>query len=97
MKTSIPLACFLLVGSLGTVAVADTRAETSQELMLKEAEARLRAIYDRDEFRAKRFRADWLSDSSAYTVLESASDTKERMLVRYDAARAWGQKSRMNI
>ncbi|MBC8871618.1 MAG: DPP IV N-terminal domain-containing protein [Planctomycetes bacterium] len=86
MKTSIPLACFLLVGSLGTVAVPDTRADTSQELMLKEAEARLRAIYDRDEFRARRFRADWLSDSSGYTILESVPNKKERVLVCYDAA-----------
>jgi hypothetical protein len=39
--------------------------------MLKKAESRLRAIYDRDEFRAKRYRADWLPDSSGYTVLES--------------------------
>ena len=60
--------------------------ETFQERILKEAESRLRAIYDREEFRAKRFRADWLPDSSGYTVLESVPDGKERVLVRYDAA-----------
>jgi len=54
--------------------------------MLRKVELRLRAIYDRDEFRAKRFRADWLFDSSGYTVLESVPDAKERVLVRYDAA-----------
>jgi len=86
MKTSISFACFLLVGNLGTIAVPDTRAETSQDLMLRKVELRLRAIYDRDEFRAKRFRADWLFDSSGYTVLESVPDAKERVLVRYDAA-----------
>lgn len=86
MKTIIPFGCFLLVGSLGAVAVADTAAESSLGPLLKKAELRLRAIYDRDEFRAERFRADWLSDSSGYTVLEPASDTKERMLVRYDVA-----------
>ena len=86
MKTIIPFACFLLVGSLGAVAVADTGDEASLGPLLKEAELRLRAIYNRDEFRAERFRADWLSDSSGYTVLEPALNTKERMLVRYDAA-----------
>ena len=86
MRTSIPFSCFFLIGILGTIAVPDIRAQTSQEPILKEAESRLRAIYDRDEFRAKRFRADWLSDSSGYTVLESVPDAKERVLVRYDAA-----------
>ena len=54
--------------------------------LLGEADARLRAIYDRNEFRAKRFRADWLSDSSGYTVMEPVPGTRERTLARYDAA-----------
>jgi len=86
MRTSIPFSCFFLIGIVGTIAGPDVRAETSQELILKKAEARLRAIYDREEFRPKRFRADWLSDSSGYTVLESVPDAQERVLVRYDAA-----------
>lgn len=86
MRTSMPFSCFFLIVIVGTIAVPDIRAQTSQVLILKEAESRLRAIYDREEFRAKRFRADWLSDSSGYTVLESVPDAKERVLVRYDAA-----------
>ncbi len=86
MRTSIPFSCFFLIGIVGTIAVPDIRAQISQELILKEAESRLGAIYDRKEFRAKRFRADWLPDSSGYTVLESVPDAKERVLVRYDAA-----------
>ncbi|MCH7558668.1 MAG: DPP IV N-terminal domain-containing protein [Planctomycetes bacterium] len=82
----MPFSCFFLIGIVGTIAVPDIRAQTSQVLILKEAESRLRAIYDREEFRAKRFRADWLSDSSGYTVLESVPDAKERVVVRYDAA-----------
>jgi dipeptidyl-peptidase-4 len=35
---------------------------------------------------AKRFRADWLDDSSGYTVLESVPGAEERVRVRYDAA-----------
>ena len=86
MRMSMPFSCFFLIGIVGTIAVPDIRAQTSQVLILKEAESRLRAIYDREEFRAKRFRADWLSDSSGYTVLESVPDAKERVVVRYDAA-----------
>lgn len=86
MKTNIPVSRVFLIGILCTIAVPVIRAQSSQERILKEAETRLRAIYDREEFRAKRFRADWLSDSSGYTVLESVPDTKERVLVRYDAA-----------
>jgi len=83
MRTSIAASCFLLIGILCTVGTPDIPAQTPQERVLREAESRLRAIYDREEFRAKRFRADWLSDSSGYTVLERASDAKERVLVRY--------------
>ena len=86
MRISMPFSCFFLIGIVGTIAVPDIHAQTSQALILKEAESRLRAIYNREEFRAKRFRADWLSDSSGYTVLESVPDAKERVVVRYDAA-----------
>ena len=86
MRTSIYFVCFLLVGILALIAVPEIRAQTSQERILEEAESRLRAIYDRDEFRPKRFRADWLSDSSGYTVWESVPDAQQRVLVRYDAA-----------
>ena len=86
MRTSMPFSCFLLIGIVGTIAVSDIRTKTSQELILKEAELRLRAIYNREEFRAKRFRADWLDDSSGYTVLESVPGADEKVLARYDAA-----------
>jgi len=75
-----------LIGIVGTIAVSDVCAQTSQEALLKEAESRLRAIYDRGEFRPKRFRADWLHDSSGYTIWESVPDSNERVLARYDAA-----------
>jgi dipeptidyl-peptidase-4 len=66
--------------------VPDACAQTSKELILKKAESRLRAIYEREEFRAKRFRADWLPDSSGYTVRESVAGKDQRILVRYDIA-----------
>ena len=86
MKTSISCSCFLLAGIVASVAISDVRGQTAHEDLLKQAESRLRAIYDRDEFRAKQFRADWLPDSSGYTVLESAPDAKEQVRVRYDVA-----------
>jgi len=86
MRTAIPFSCFLLIGSFSIVAVPEMRAQTSRKLVLREAESRLRAIYDRDEFRVKRLDADWLPDSSGYTVREPGPDGKEQVLVRYDTA-----------
>jgi len=83
MRTNIAASCFLLIGILSVVA-PDSPAQTPQEDILKKAESRLRAIYERDEFRAKMFRADWLSDSSGYTVLESVPNKSEQVRVRYD-------------
>ncbi len=51
-----------------------------------EAEARLRAIFERGELNAESFRATWLQDGSGYTVLESAPGESGRQLVLYDAA-----------
>ena len=84
MKTGIIRSCFLWTGIVATVAVSDVCSQTTAEDLLKQAESRFRAIYDRDEFRAKQFRADWLPDSSGYTVLESAPDAKQRVRARYD-------------
>ena len=84
MRTSIAASCLFLIGILSSIAVPAVPAQTPQERPLKEAESRLRAIYERNEFRAKRFQADWLSDSSGYTILESVPDGDGQVLVRYD-------------
>ncbi len=75
----------LLVLAL-TQAVHSTplRAQPSTEHLVTHAESRFRAIYDRDEFRPKRFQAEWLPDSSGYTVLEPAPDGKETVRALYD-------------
>ncbi len=86
MIASKPFSCFLLIGIVVGIVASDIGARTPRQLVLKEAESRFRAIYDRGEFRAKRFRGQWLSDSSGYTLLESVRDSKERVLVRYDCA-----------
>ena len=64
MSTNMMAACFTCVCIVGILAVPDIYGQDSQDLILKEAESRLRGIYDQGEFRAKRFRADWLPDSS---------------------------------
>jgi len=85
MRTSMFFVCCTFVCIAGIVAVPDVRGQTSKEVISKEAESRLRAIYEREEYRAKRFRADWLGDSSGYTVLEPVPGADERVLARYDA------------
>jgi dipeptidyl-peptidase-4 len=77
--------CLLAIVA-AAVAPPDVRGQPAGEALLKQAESRLRAIYDRDEFRPKSFRADWLADSSGYTVLEPVPDAKEQVRVRYDVA-----------
>ncbi|MBL7146845.1 MAG: DPP IV N-terminal domain-containing protein [Phycisphaerae bacterium] len=86
MRTSMIVGRFTFVCIVCIVAVPDIRGQDSKELILKEAESRLRAVYDRGEFRAKRFRANWLPDGSGYTVMEPVPGANERVLVRYDAA-----------
>jgi dipeptidyl-peptidase-4 len=75
---------FLLLISI--LALPEGRGADPKDSRLREAEARLRAIYDHREFRAKSFRADWLPDSSGYTVMEPVPGADNRMLARYDAA-----------
>ncbi len=84
MRTSIAALCLFLIGILSTAAVAAVPAQTTKEHLLEKAESRLRAIYERNEFRARRFRADWLAESSGYTVLEPDPDGNAQVRVRYD-------------
>ena len=86
MRMSTMVVCFVAVFIAGMVVVSDVRAQDSQEMIRSEAESRLRRIYERLEFAPKRFRADWLPDSSGYTVRESVPETNEPVLVRYDVA-----------
>lgn len=49
------------------------------------AEPRLKAIYDRGEFRAKNFRPNWLSDSSGFLIDEVDPLTNQPSTWLYDA------------
>lgn len=47
-------------------------------------ESRLRAIYERGEYRPERFRTEWLPDSSGYTVDERKPGTDQPSRVTYE-------------
>jgi dipeptidyl-peptidase-4 len=86
MRTNFVVACFTFACVAGIVSVRGIDGQDAQGRALKEAESRLRRIYDQGEFRAKRFRADWLPDSSGYTVMETSPGADDQVLVRYGAA-----------
>jgi len=86
MRASSPYSCIFLIVIVGTAAFPAIRAHTSQKISLKEAESRLRAIYDQGEFRGKSFRGQWLQDSSGYMVRESVPDATEQVWARYATA-----------
>ena len=75
--------CFRVVSIAAVLALQGVDASAQ---VPAEAEARLRAIYERGEFNPRSFRATWLRDGSGYTMLEPALGTNARELVRYDAA-----------
>lgn len=50
------------------------------------AEDRLKAIYERREFRPQRIQAQWFADSSGYTIQERDSKTNRLKPVSYDVA-----------
>ncbi len=50
----------------------------------KTTEARLKAIYERGDFRPQKFQADWLPDSSGYTIQERDPKTGAITSVTYD-------------
>ena len=85
MKISRGVCCTLALLFLN-LALAKVHGEKPRDALLSEAETRLRAIYERRDFRVKGFRAQWLPDSSGYMRTESTPGTGERVLVRYDAA-----------
>lgn len=63
------------------------------------ATERLKAIYDRGEFRAKNYRPTWLSDSSGFVIEEGDANTKRATQWLYEAQsgarRAWKPDERL--
>lgn len=67
-------------GGLKVVAAQPIRDDDWQ----KQASARLKGIYDRGEFRAKTFQAEWLADSTGYRVRQRNSQTNQVGQYRID-------------
>mgnify|MGYP006285375883 CR=1 FL=1 len=84
MRPTVSAVCFLLVCHAGIAVGHDLQNDETVETFLEKAETRLRAIYDRDEFRPKTVRPRWLPDSSGYTIREPVDGQDESVLVRYD-------------
>lgn len=86
MKTEIRLFACLFVGVTLAGAGMDARSDDSRQILLDKAESRLRAIYDRGEFRPQQFRGAWLPDSSGYTLMEPGASGGNLVPVRYDVS-----------
>jgi dipeptidyl-peptidase 4 len=88
MKTNTRSSCFILAGVVTAIVIAEARGQTanSHDDLLQRAESRFRAIYERNEYRPRPFQAEWLPDSSGYTVQEPAPGTESQLRARYDAA-----------
>jgi hypothetical protein len=54
--------------------------------LLAQAEPRIKAIYEKDEFRMRTFEATWLPDGSGYLKLETPAGAADAVIASYDAA-----------
>ncbi len=77
----------LVAGLCAAIAISKALGEPAPPDLLAKAETRFNAIYERGEFRPRKFEGEWLADSSGYTVWEPAPDGKEKVRARYDVAR----------
>ena len=61
-----------------------------------EATSRLKAIYERSEFRVAKLQGEWLPDSSGYTIRETDPTTKKTIAVSYDVRTGQRSEARAN-
>ncbi len=81
---NIPFASLSLVLSLA-MGVSEAQAQGFRgSSWQEETESRLKGIYERGEFRPRMFQAEWLPDSSGYTVQERDPKTDERIRASYE-------------
>ncbi len=82
-------------------ALCNLRDLPAQETWYATAESRLKAIYERGEFRAKAFRPTWLSDSSGFVVEEPDAATGKPTQwfhnVTTGARRAWESDNKLLV
>ncbi len=79
------LAILFLWGGFPSARFLVAQQTANETLWPVHAEARLKAIYDRSEFRAKNFQPKWLRDSSGFVVDEIEPDSKNRVTWFYHA------------
>ena len=77
---------FLVVAALARPAQAASPATEESTRLLAQAEPRIKAIYETDEFRMRSFRATWLPDGSGYLKLETPDGASGAEIARYDSA-----------
>jgi len=83
-STKIYIYSGLAVGLSLALGICNVSAQTTPDSPWQAlAESRLKAIFDRGEFRAQKFQAQWLPDSSGYTVQEPDPKTKEPIQITY--------------
>ena len=87
LKRSYPLAVVLLIPALFAVIMAETsRAQTAKvSTWQSHAEPRIKGIYERGEFRPKRFQPKWRSDSAGFLMDVVEPITKKQTIWFYDA------------
>jgi dipeptidyl-peptidase-4 len=84
-RSTFAFICFCGAVIPAGIGISDLNAQTSPDKAWQtQTTSRLRAIYERGEFRGKRFQAEWLPDSSGYIVREREPETNQPMLVQYD-------------
>jgi len=76
----------LVVASLARPVQAASPAAEAIARLLAQVEPRIKAIYEKNEFAMRSFRATWLPDGSGYLTLETPDGASEAEIVRYDCA-----------
>lgn len=76
--------CILFCLSVVTASETKSFGQTSVDDLLRRAQSRLSAIYERGDFRPRKPQTSWLPDSSGYTVVETTQESNRTSAVRYD-------------
>lgn len=84
MKKNRSIVGFVLLISLALATNYGLAQAITDPSRQKEAEQRLKAIYERSEFKPRAFQAKWLPDSSGYTLQQRDQQTDELSSVTYD-------------
>lgn len=77
-KHALPLLVAFTLNPLTALPAAGPPFDEAKRI-LAEAEPRIRAIYERREFRPAEFSAEWLPDSSGYRIQEPDPNTSEQV------------------